>query len=453
MSATSTTRTASRIGEAVAAWSHIRQLIRGGEDGTVVPVVIPKDRRRLGWLVLLVLAAWLAGVAIFTSVGFLASAATTLAVLLAVAAGLWLWRGSIVEIEQGTTGIRTRYGAIIDTLTPGRHYLWWPWDEVAFVVDTSTEIAYTAPVVATPTQENVPLKSIEFFLKFRIVDPVAFVRTIGAGNFDMVLSSAVQDAIRQRSRRVRTERAYDLRGSDVGDMQQTLNRQLERYGVRIIGANIPGVELPDQYQQHLATRERVAKELTAFEREWELTRKRRIDALLMDIERAKKERDARLIEVKAARNQARQDVAQMLEEQETEAQRVRWDIEARGRASLTAAENEARSLEQLGQAYRDNRAVLAYDLARRRAEVGQELAQQAPRALVVHGDTGDRSSLSTLLLAQLLPGLSTTGDSGTGPRSRVGSSATSDGADTDDGSLLEQTHERVGDLLGRRDDT
>jgi hypothetical protein len=37
----------------------------------------------------------------------------------------------------------------------------------------------------------------------------------------------------------------------------------------------------------------------------------------MEIERSKKERDARLIEVKEARNRARQDVARMLEEKET----------------------------------------------------------------------------------------------------------------------------------------
>src|SRR5690606_30882480 len=253
------------------------------------------------------------------------------------------------------------------------------------------------------TAESVPLKSIEFFLKFRIVDPVAFVRTIGAGNFDLVLSSAVQDAIRQRSRRVHTERAYDLRGSDVGDMQDALNRQLGRYGVRVTGANIPDVQLPDQYQQHLATREKVAKELQAYEREWELTRKRRIDTLLMEIERAKKTRDARVVEVKAAHNTARKDVARMLEEQETEAQRVRWEIEARGRAELTSAENEAKALRRLAESYRDNRAVLQYELARRRLDVGAKLAEQAPQPLVVRTQQGGgESALSTLLLAQLL---------------------------------------------------
>lgn len=418
----------SKIKESVAYWSNIRQLLRGGEEGQLVPVVIPKDRRRSGWVALLVVALYLVGVAAFAS-GALRGIAAVAAAVVAAAAGLWLWRGAIVEIEQGTTGIRSRYGAFIGTLAPGRHYLWWPWDKVEFVVDTSTEIPYTAPVVACPTREDVPLKAIEFFLKFRIENPVDFVRTIGASNFDLVLASAVQDAIRQRGRRVQTERAYDLRGSDVGDMQETLNRQLRPYGVRIIGANIPDVQLPDQYQQHLATRERVAKELTAYEREWELTRKRRIDTLLMEIERAKKERDAKLVEVNAARNKARQDVAQMLEERETEAQRARWEIEARGRTALTAAQNEAKARQRLASAYRDNRALLQYELARRQLDVGETLAENAPQPVVVRAGGGDTSALSTLLLAQLLPRL---GVEGTG-RFANSAGGSGDGADAQGG--------------------
>ncbi len=273
----------SRIKEAVAGWSEMRQILRGGQGGQSVPVVIPRDRRRNGWLIVLGVAFYLLGGALFAgnlAIGFLLG---MLGIGVALLGLLWLWRGSIIEIEQGTTGVLSRYGKIVDTLNPGRHYLWRPWEKVEFVVDTATEIPYLAPVVSCPTQENVPLKSIEFFLRFRIEDPVAFVRTLGASNFDMVLSSAVQDAIRQRSRQIRTERAYDLRGSDVEDMRAYLNRQLTSYGVRILGANIPDVQLPGQYQQHLATRERVAKELVAYEREWELIRKQRIDTLLMEI--------------------------------------------------------------------------------------------------------------------------------------------------------------------------
>ncbi|MEU5460177.1 SPFH domain-containing protein [Streptomyces althioticus] len=411
------------ISEAVAPWGDIARLLRGGEAGTLLPVIIPKHRRRLWWM----LPLWAGGYALLSGVmltlkesgsdglgGMAADALATLSyvfgVLLLVIGGLWWWRSSIVEIEQGTHGVLTRYGAVVRTLDAGRHYLWHPWSRVDFVVDTATEIPYSAPVMACPTQENVPLRSIEFFLKFRITDAVLFVRTIGAGNFDLVLSSAVQDAIRQRARRVRTERAYDLRGSDVADMQDLLNRQLDRYGVRITGCNIPDVQLPAQYQQHLATREQVAKERTAYEQEWGLVRKRRIDSLGMDIERAKKIRDARIVEVRAALNRAREEVAQLLERQETEAQRVRFEIETRGRSGLIAAENEARAQQALAKAYRDNRAVLQYELARRRLEVGSRLAGKAPRPVVVRTDGGtDTSALSTLFTAHMLPRL-TSGD-------------------------------------------
>ncbi|WP_369199342.1 SPFH domain-containing protein [Streptomyces sp. PU-14G] len=407
------------ISEEVAPWSDIPQLLRGGEAGTLVPVIIPKHRRRVWWMV----PFWLGLLAVTSGAmatvqapdgtagevfDTLATVTFVCGLLFLVVGALWWWRSSIVEIEQGTNGILTRYGAITRTLDPGRHYLWHPWSRVDFVVDTATEIPYSAPVVACPTRENVPLRAIEFFLKFRITDAVLFVRTIGAGNFDLVLSNAVQDAIRQRGRRVRTEQAYDLRGSDVADMQELLNRQLSRYGVRITGANIPDVQLPAQYQQHLATRERVAKEATAYEQEWGLSRKRRIDSLQMDIERAKKVRDARIVEVKAALNKAREQVAQLLEEQETEAQNVRFEIETRGRSGLIAAENEARAQRTLAQAYRDNRAVLQYELARRRLDVGAELAGKAPQPVVLRTDGsagGDTSALATLLAAQLLPRL------------------------------------------------
>jgi regulator of protease activity HflC (stomatin/prohibitin superfamily) len=451
----------SSIKESLASWGDIASLLRGGDRGVLVPVVIPKDSRGLLWTAFLWWAVYLFACAIVvmatdSGADWLVAPALFFG-LLSVGLGLlWWWRSSIVEIEEGTVGILTRYGAITGPgLMPGRHYLWHPWSRVDYVVDVTTEIPYAAPVLACPTHENVPLKSIEFFLKFRIIDAVRFVQTIGAGNFDLVLSNSVQDAIRQRSRQVRTENAYDLRGSDVADMQELLNRQLDRYGVRIMGCNIPDVQLPNQYQQHLSTRERVSKELAAYEKEWELTRKRRIDTLLMDIERSKKVRDAKIVEVSAALNKARKDVAQMLEEQETEAQRVRYEIETRGRSQLVAAENEAKAQQRLATAYRDNRAVLGYELARRRLDVGARLAQQAPMPVIVHTEgTGDTSALSTLLMAQIIPQL---GNRRPQPRQLAPTSAATEATESDEGdqalgdglmeqatSLARQAQQRMG---------
>jgi regulator of protease activity HflC (stomatin/prohibitin superfamily) len=395
----------SRIKEVATAWEGIQQMIRSGDKGYLVPVVIPRDRRGFGWLGLMAFALYLLGAALAATSLFITVPLILLSMLLGLISLAWFWRQAVVSIEQGTTGILSRYGAIVGTLGPGRHFLWWPWVKIDSIVDTSTEFPYTAPVLASPTRESIPLKSIEFFLKFRIEDPIRFVRNIGASNFDVVLSNVVQDAIRRRSRQVQTERAYDLRSSDVGDMQDYLNQRMEPYGVRITGANIPDVQLPDQYQENLATRERVAKEQNAYEKEWELTRRQRIDTLLMETERAKKERDARIVEARSAVNKAREDIAQMLQEQELQAEKIRWDIEARGRSTLNAAENEAKGLQHLGLTYRDNRALWQYQLAQRRLQVAEKLVLNAPRPLLVNTNNQDTSALSTLLIAQLLPGI------------------------------------------------
>jgi hypothetical protein len=49
--------------------------------------------------------------------------------------------------------------------------------------------------------------------------------------------------------------------------------------------------------------------------------------------------------------------------------------------------------------------VLQYELAQQRLRVASKLAQAAPRPILVSAEGGDRSTRSTLLLAQLLPGL------------------------------------------------
>ena len=401
----------SKIKEVVTTWDNIQQYLRSGDQGHLVPVVIPKDHRGYGPIITLLLALYLFGTGLMSLLsggGLIGGFFIFISLIVTALGGMLWWWSATLHIEQGTTGILSHFGRIAATLSPGRKRLWWPWEKVEFIVDTSTEIPYSAPVLACPTRENVPLKSIEFFLKFRIIDPVLFVRNLGASNFDVVLSSAVQDAIRRRSRMVQTEKAYDLRGSDVGDMQKYLNKQMQRYGVRIVGANIPDVQLPNQYQQNLATRERVAKELSAYEKEWELTRKQRIDGIRREIERSKKERDAKKIEVKEAINKAREDVAQMLQEKETAAEKIRLEIEAEGRAELNSAEHEARALHRLSQAYKDNWAILQYELALRRLQVAEKLVDEAPRPVLINTQGGgEHSALSTLLLAQLLPDIFT----------------------------------------------
>jgi len=129
----------SRIKEVVSGWSEVRQYLRGGDEGQIVPVVIPKDRKRYGWLFLLGVAIYMLGFALFSGSAALAILAVLVAVIFLGLA--LLWRGAIVEIEQGTTGVRSHYGKIEGTLSPERHYLWRPWDRVEFAWRSRREAA------------------------------------------------------------------------------------------------------------------------------------------------------------------------------------------------------------------------------------------------------------------------------------------------------------------------
>src|SRR5690606_5344609 len=103
----------SKIKESLASWSEIRQLQRGGEQSQLVPVVIPRDRRGFSWMILVFPAVYFAGMAVMTVYTVFAALAALF--FLAVAL-LSIWRRAIIEIEEGTTGVRSRWGAIVSTL-------------------------------------------------------------------------------------------------------------------------------------------------------------------------------------------------------------------------------------------------------------------------------------------------------------------------------------------------
>jgi hypothetical protein len=135
--------------------------------------------------------------------------------------------------------------------------------------------------------------------------------------------------------------------------------------------------------------------MSAYEREWELTRKRRIDTLLMEIER---EERARRSPRRGARGTQPRPAGRSEDagrEGDRGPARAPRDRDPRPRGALR----------HLGQAHRDNRAVVQYELARRRIEVGERLIRYAPRPVLVSGDEGESSALSTLLLARILPQL------------------------------------------------
>ena len=58
--------------------------------------------------------------------------------------------------------------------------------------------------------------------------------------------------------------------------------------------------------------------------------------------------------------------------------------------------------------------MVRYELARRRVGVGERLMQRAPRPVLIRGEGGEQSALSTLILARFLPQLTADGSTVSG---------------------------------------
>ena len=61
----------SSIKEVVSAWGDVARFLRGGDSGSLVPVVIPKDKRGLRWTALIWFAVWalISGIILATTGG------------------------------------------------------------------------------------------------------------------------------------------------------------------------------------------------------------------------------------------------------------------------------------------------------------------------------------------------------------------------------------------------
>ncbi|WP_458078858.1 SPFH domain-containing protein [Streptomyces sp. EMB26] len=151
----------------------------------------------------------------------------------------------------------TRFGKLEKVVGPGRVTLLSPWKRVSYIVNTTREYPFNAPVREAPTKGGVKA-SIDLFIQFRISDPVEFVYTLGAvRGFEEKLGNAVSETIRSLIYEQEAAGIYDMVGEDSGRLLEQLNQQF-RPAVELTNANITHAEPADRrYRMDLAAPEMV----------------------------------------------------------------------------------------------------------------------------------------------------------------------------------------------------
>lgn len=255
----------------------------GQFTNVISPVVIPRDPRSAGWVVLAVFFAILGLVGLFLG-GLVDLALRPLFPESNLGTALfgphyWLvwvafvaynvWRNSYVMVPDGCQALITRFGKLERVAPAGRTVILDPFARVSYIVNTTREYPYNAPIREAPTAGRVNA-SVDLFLQFKIEDPAAFIFTLGgAKGFQEKLQNAVSEVTRALIYEQKASAIYDLVGESTQSLLDTLNQQFLP-AVRFVNANITHAEPASQeYRMDLAAPEmiRVAKEAYTYQYE------------------------------------------------------------------------------------------------------------------------------------------------------------------------------------------
>ncbi len=326
--------------------------------------------------------------------------------LLALVVFGWL-RQSVVMVPDGCQALITRFGKLEEIAGAGRKVLLNPWKRVSYIVNTTREYPYNAPIREAPTASRVNA-SVDLFLQFRIENPAEFVFTLGSvKGFSDKLENAISELTRALIYEQRAEDIYDLVGENTQTFLESLNQQFLP-AVRFMNANITHAEPSSQeYRIDLAAPEmlRVAKEAYTYQYELQLRKEQNEGELNTELASLRETLSG--IRAEIAAFQAQMDTARERETNRASSYARQRVAEAKSAATANVALLEAQALDIRAVSSSTAPEILEY---RYQQEVLERLASVADRLpqIVQVGD-GDGRHLDFLAIARQLIG---TGDEG-----------------------------------------
>ncbi|GAA3468234.1 SPFH domain-containing protein [Nonomuraea roseola] len=320
-------------------------------------------------------------------------------VLVLAAAFLW-WRRSVVMVPEGCKALITKFGKLVHIADPGRVTLFNPWKRVSYIVNTTREYPFNAPIREAPTQQGVKA-SVDLFLQFRIENPAEFIFVLGSvSGFQSKLQNAISEVTRSLIYAQRAEDIYDLVGESTLGMLDNLNQQFLP-AVRLTDVNITHAEPSSQeYRMDLAAPEmvRVAKEAYTYEYELQLRKEQNEGDLVKELAGLQETLSA--IQAEIAAYQARMDTALERASHQAKAQARQRLVEAESTANANAALLEAQALDIRALSAAEAPEILEYRFQQDLLDKLESVSGRLPQVVQV----GEESDIDFLALAQQLVG-------------------------------------------------
>lgn len=321
-----------------------------GPVHVITPMVMPKSRRVRGLMpVILAVIVGLIGYLVLNAFGDGTAAGAIFGphywVLVLLTAAFRYWRQGMVMVPEGCRALISRFGKVEAEVGPGLVTLLNPWKRVSYIINTTREYPYNAPIRQAPTKSGVQA-SVDLFLQFRITNAREFVFVLGAvQGFQDKLNNAISETTRSLIYEQEASGIYDLVGESTSRLLEQLNAQFAP-AVELTTANITHAEPASQeYRMDLAAPEmvRVAKEAYTYEYELNLRKEQNEGDLNKDLASLNETLSA--IQADIARYQAQMDTALERETNRANALARQRFVESESTANANAALLEAQALD------------------------------------------------------------------------------------------------------------
>lgn len=319
-----------------------------GAVHVITPMVMPKSRRIRGMLpVLLMVIVGVAGYIVLLPTGGLSTAIFGVHywVLVLLTAAYRYWRQGMVMVPEGCRALISRFGKVEAEVGSGLVTLLNPWKRVSYIVNTTREYPFNAPIRQAPTKSGVQA-SVDLFLQFKITNAREFVFVLGAvQGFQDKLNNAISETTRSLIYEQEASGIYDLVGESTSRLLEQLNTQFQP-AVQLTTANITHAEPASQeYRMDLAAPEmvRVAKEAYTYQYELQLRKEQNEGDLNKDLASLNETLSA--IQADIARYQAQMDTALERETNRANALARQRFVESESTAKANAALLEAQALD------------------------------------------------------------------------------------------------------------
>ena len=377
---------------------------RNGPVHVICPMVIPRGRTFVTMLPALLLLA-VGGVAQLILLG--ASSDNPMLnpffgvhywVLTLIATVFMWWRQGMVMVPDGCAALITRFGKLEQVVGPGRITLFNPWKRVSYIVNTTREYPFNAPIREAPTKSGVQA-SIDLFVQFRINDPVEFIYTLGAvRGFEEKLNNAISETTRSLIYDQEASAIYDMVGENTNRLLEQLNHQFSP-AVELTNANITHAEPSSkEYRMDLAAPEMVRVAKQAYTHEYELQLRKENNEGDLTKELATLNETLSAIQADIAQYQAQMDTALERETNRARAVARQRFVEAESEAHANAALLEAQALDIRAVSAAQAPEILGYRYQQQVLDKLEAVADRLPQVLKI--GAGDAASLNFLRIAR-----------------------------------------------------